>query len=131
MGDRTNVGVVMRASNGRDKEGILWVYSHWGLPGITASIAKALDNAKGRWDDDMYGQRIFVQSIMEAGGMESSSELGGGLSFNFIADNEHKLWVADFYDQTMYLFPEYEGNLDTPEPLAVISFQEFVTTYLK
>jgi len=131
MGDRTNVGVMMRDYHDNEKLGILWVYSHWGFPGITASIAKSLDNAKGRWDDNAYGQRIFVQSLMEAGGMEAESELGGGLTFNFIGDNEHKLWVADLHDQTMSLYPEYDGSLDTPEPLVVTSFQNFLTKYGK
>ena len=131
MGDRTNVGVVMRDSTGREKLGILWAYSHWGLPGITATIAKALDNCKGRWDDDMYGSRTFLQSVLESAGLTGEDETGGGISLNWIGDNEHKLWVADFYDQTMYLFPEYSGGLDTPEPLVVTSFQNFVTKYLK
>jgi hypothetical protein len=116
-------------SRGETKQGILWTYLHWGLPGITSSIVTALENARDRWTDDSYGQRIFVHSMFEAGELSATHPTGGGLHFNFIGDNEHRLWVADFVKQEMTLYPRYRGNLDTPDPIVVMSFEQFINRY--
>lgn len=129
MGDRHNVGIVMEGGD------ILWFYSHWGFrTGPAATVAAAVQNAAGRWDDQSYCRRILLSNLLESalGGSGFDSETGAGLSLNTIGDNEHSLFVIDVDGQTVSLYPEWDGHRMTiPAAKYTMGYEPFIRKYLK
>jgi hypothetical protein len=125
MGDRANFGF---ATNGS----AILLYGHWAGEGMMKTLALALKHAKPRWRDSLYGTRMAVCHIVESAGA-TLAETGYGLSVNSLADNEHKVPVVDWDEQTVSLYPEgyshpyIRGLKETP--LFTMSLQSFVDKF--
>jgi hypothetical protein len=101
MGDRANFGFVQ--SNGET----IVLYGHWAGHNMLGKLADAVIKARPRWNDESYATRIAISRLI---GDEWNMETGWGLSVNNIQDNEHKIAVVDFKQQTFSLHEEDERN---------------------
>lgn len=124
MGDRANFGI--KQTNGDT----IYVYGHWAGDGMLARFANALDYTQnvGRIDDEAYGTRIIISQLIGDGW---SSDLGWGITVNYLADNEHKVPVYDFAFQTVTLY-DYDwtaGGLT--DMIVTFSLNEFIRKYAK
>lgn len=115
MGDRANFG--FRQSN----ENIIFLYGHWAGHNMLAQLANAVQAAEPRWQDESYATRISISRLIGEGW---TSETGWGLSVNQILDNEHKIPVIDWANQTFTL---YEEDLKTV--VFSLSLAAFVDKY--
>jgi hypothetical protein len=98
MGDRANFGF-------RDsKENIIFLYGHWAGHNMLAQLANAVQAAEPRWQDESYATRISISRL--------------------IGDNEHKIPVIDWANQTFTL---YEEDLSTV--VFSLSLAAFVDKY--
>jgi hypothetical protein len=97
MGDRANFGFVQPNGN------TIVLYGHWAGHNMLANLAEATIKAQGRWSDPSYATRITISNMIGEGW---AMETGWGLSVNEIADNEHKIPVIDFQQQTFSLHEE-------------------------
>lgn len=70
-------------------------------------LGNALMKAQPRWTDEAYATRICISQLVNA---EWDRETGWGITVNEIADNEHKIPVVDWKNQTVTL---YEEDLQT------------------
>jgi hypothetical protein len=101
MGDRANFGF-------RDRnENIVFLYGHWAGYKMLEQLGNALMKAQPRWTDEAYATRICISQLVNA---EWDRETGWGITVNEIADNEHKIPVVDWKNQTVTL---YEEDLQT------------------
>lgn len=101
MGDRANFGF-------RDsKENVVFLYGHWAGHNMLAKLANAVQAAESRWQDDSYATRIAISNLI---GDEWAQTTGWGITVNELADNEHKVPVVDWTNQTFTL---YEEDLST------------------
>lgn len=101
MGDRANFGF-------RDsRENVLFLYGHWAGHNMLAKLANAVQAAEPRWQDESYATRICISRLVAE---DYLSETGWGLYVNQIGDNEHKVPVIDWRNQTFTL---YEEDLST------------------
>jgi len=101
MGDRANFGF-------KDSKGdTLFLYGHWAGAEMLHHLATAVAHAEPRWNDEGYATRICISQLI---GQEWESQTGWGLYVNHIADNEHKVPVIDWSNQTFTL---YEEDLQT------------------
>jgi hypothetical protein len=101
MGDRANFGF-------RDRnENIVFLYGHWAGYKMLEQLGNALQKAQPRWTDEAYATRICISQLVNA---EWDRETGWGITVNEIADNEHKIPVVDWKNQTVTL---YEEDLQT------------------
>jgi hypothetical protein len=130
MGDRANYGFVMRNA---DETNILWLYLHWGGYDMADRFARALENSIERWGDEPYAIRMTVQYILNDLDI-GPSDLGSGLSVNFIGDNEHTLHVVDFgdrdHDATVSLYDEFRGHWnDFPTPKVTFRIMDYIQRY--
>jgi len=101
MGDRANFG--FRQSN----ENVVFLYGHWAGYEMLLKLAEAVAAARPRWSDESYATRIAISQLV---GQDWNSETGWGLYVNQIGDNEHKIPVIDWANQTFTL---YEEDLET------------------
>ena len=101
MGDRANFVFVQ--PNGES----IVLYGHWAGHNMLANLADAVIQARPRWSDSSYGTRIAISQMV---GDQWTSELGWGLQVNEISDNEHKIPVVDFEQQTFSLHEEAPHN---------------------
>ena len=97
MGDRANFGFVQ--SNG---EAIV-LYGHWAGHNMLGRLADAVIAARPRWSDESYATRIAISQLI---GDQWNMETGWGLQVNAISDNEHKIAIVDFNQQTFSLHEE-------------------------
>lgn len=97
MGDRANFVFVQ--PNGES----IVLYGHWAGHNMLHKLADAVLKAKPRWSDPSYATRIAVSQMV---GDQWSMETGWGLQVNEIADNEHRIPVIDFIQQTFSLHEE-------------------------
>jgi hypothetical protein len=67
---------------------------------MLAQLAEAAIKAQGRWSDPSYATRITISNMIGEGW---AMETGWGLHVNEIGDNEHKIPVIDFQQQTFSL----------------------------
>jgi hypothetical protein len=123
MGDRANFG--LRQIDGN----IIFVYGHWAGYGMLSQFANALDAAQARAPhDESYANRIIISQLV---GEDWAGTLGWGVSINYMPDNEHKVPVYDFSDDTVTLY-DYNWN---PSVLtdSIVSFtrEEFINKYAK
>lgn len=101
MGDRTNFGF-------RDHKGdTIFLYGHWAGHRMLQNLADAVQIAHPRWADESYATRICISQLVNE---EWSSETGWGLHVNEIGDNEHKVPIIDWKNQTFTLM---EADLKT------------------
>jgi hypothetical protein len=101
MGDRANFGFVQ--SNGET----IVLYGHWAGHNMLGKLADAVIKARPRWNDESYATRIVISQLI---GDQWNMETGWGLSVNNILDNEHKIAIVDFKQQTFSLHEEDERN---------------------
>ena len=97
MGDRANFGFVQPNGN------TIVLYGHWAGHNMLAQLAEAVFKARPRWSDPSYATRITISHMIGEGW---AMETGWGLHVNEIGDNEHKIPVIDFQQQTFSLHEE-------------------------
>ena len=97
MGDRANFVFVQ--PNGHS----IVLYGHWAGYQMLQNLAEAAIKAQNRWSDPSYATRITISNMIGEGW---AMETGWGLSVNEIQDNEHKIAVIDFAQQTFSLHEE-------------------------
>jgi hypothetical protein len=66
-------------------------------------LADAVIAARPRWNDPAYATRIAISQII---GNQWDMETGFGLHVNEISDNEHKVAIIDWEQQTFSLHEE-------------------------
>lgn len=128
MGDRANFG--FKQSNGET----IVLYGHWAGYDMLANLASAVSAARPRWTDESYATRIAVSQLV---GDEWDKETGWGLSVNTILDNEHKIPVVDWMNQTFSLHEEAPWSESTEykvhgmqdEPIFTMELSEFCDKY--
>jgi hypothetical protein len=101
MGNRVNFGFQQSNDN------TIFLYGHWAGSGMLERLADAVVKARPRWSDESYATRIAISQIV---GDDWGSETGWGLHVNEIGDNEHKVPIVNFQNQTFKL---YEEDLET------------------
>jgi hypothetical protein len=101
MGDRANFGFVQ--PNGQT----IVLYGHWAGHQMLGRLADAVIAARPRWNDEGYATRIAISQLI---GDQWNMETGWGLYVNEIADNEHKIAIVDFRQQTFSLHEEAPHN---------------------
>ena len=115
MGDRANFG--FKQSDGNT----IFLYGHWAGHEMLANLASAVSAAEPRWQDESYATRIAISNLI---GEDWKSETGWGLSVNRILDNEHKVPVIDWAEQTFTLMEE-----DLQTVVFSLSLDKFCTKY--
>lgn len=126
MGDRANFGFTQ--SNGDT----VVVYGHWAGHGMLDLLARAVDKARPRWSDDSYATRISISNLIQD---EWTSETGWGIYVNEIGDNEHKIAIINWKENTFSLHEEAPRDEDNKikgcsnKPLFTMSLDSFVQKY--
>ena len=119
IGDRANFGI--RQADGNT----IFVYGHWAGEGMLARFANALDYTQnvGRIDDPAYGTRIIISQLIGEGW---SSDLGWGITVNYLADNEHKVPVFDLALQEVSLYDyDWKAGVLT-DRIVTFSLNDFI-----
>jgi hypothetical protein len=98
----------------KDREGSIFLYSHWGGDSKLQDAVSALLYAQPRWSDPTYGMRIFISRII---GNEWESETGYGISAKNVFEESYDPMVIDFENKTV----DYQDN--------VYSFTEFIDNH--
>lgn len=104
MGDRANFGFVQ--SNGET----IVLYGHWAGHNMLGRLADAVIAARPRWTDESYATRIAISQLI---GDQWNMETGWGLAVNSILDNEHKIPIIDWTQQTFSLHEEADFRDET------------------
>jgi hypothetical protein len=94
MGDRANFGFVQPNGN------TIVLYGHWAGHNMLGRLADAVIAARGRWNDSSYATRIATSYLIAD---QWNMETGWGLHVNEIGDNEHKIAIIDWDQQTFSL----------------------------
>jgi hypothetical protein len=97
VGNRANFGFVQPNGN------TIVLYGHWAGHQMLGKLADAVIAARPRWNDPAYATRISISQII---GNDWSMETGFGLHVNEISDNEHKIAIVDWEQQTFSLHEE-------------------------
>ena len=126
MGDRANFGFTQ--SNGDT----IVVYGHWAGSGMLDLLARAVDKARPRWNDESYATRIAISNLIQD---EWRSETGWGMLVNQRSDNEHKIPIINFEANTFSLHEEapfsdnnkIKGVSDSP--LFTTTLDSFISKY--
>ena len=115
MGDRANFGF-------KDSKGdTIFLYGHWAGHQMLQNLADAVQIAHPRWQDESYATRICISQLVSE---EWASETGWGLTVNELADNEHKVPVINWKEQTFTLMEE-----DLKTEVFSLSLDAFVAKY--
>jgi len=101
MGDRANFGFVQ--PNGQT----IVLYGHWAGHQMLGRLADAVIAARPRWNDSSYATRIAISNLI---GDQWNMETGWGLYVNEIGDNEHKIAIIDWDQQTFSLHEWADGR---------------------
>ena len=101
MGDRANFGFVQ--PNGQT----IVLYGHWAGHQMLGKLADAVIAARPRWNDSSYATRIAISNIIAD---QWNMETGWGLYVNEIGDNEHKIAIIDWDQQTFSLHELADGR---------------------
>lgn len=101
MGDRANFGFVQ--PNGHT----IVLYGHWAGHQMLGKLADAVIAARPRWNDSSYATRIAISNLVAD---QWNMETGWGLYVNEIGDNEHKIAVIDWDQQTFSLHEWSDGR---------------------
>ena len=67
---------------------------------MLGKLADAVIAARPRWNDESYATRIAISNLI---GDQWNMETGWGLNVNSIGDNEHKIAVINWQQQTFSL----------------------------
>ena len=97
MGDRANFVFV------QDNKETVVLYGHWAGHNMLSNLANAVFVARPRWEDPSYATRIAISQIIRD---DWNMETGFGLYVNEIGDNEHKIAIVDWVQQTFSLHEE-------------------------
>jgi hypothetical protein len=97
MGDRANFGFVQPNGN------TIVLYGHWAGHNMLGKLADAVIAARPRWTDSSYATRIAISQLI---GDQWNMETGWGLQVNERSDNEHKIAIVDWEQQTFSLHEE-------------------------
>jgi hypothetical protein len=129
MGDRANFG--FKQSNGQT----IVLYGHWAGHDMLSNLAEAVEAARSRWTDESYATRIAISHLV---GDQWHDTTGWGLSVNNILDNEHKIPVIDWPNQTFSLHEEAPWSEDgnefkvrgmQDEPMFTMTLDSFINKY--
>jgi len=101
MGDRANFGFVQPNGN------TVVLYGHWAGYQMLGRLADAVIAARPRWNDSSYATRIAISQLVAD---QWNMETGWGLYVNEIGDNEHKIAIIDWEQQTFSLHEEASRN---------------------
>jgi len=104
MGDRANFGFVQ--PNGTT----IVLYGHWAGHNMLGKLADAVIAARPRWTDSSYATRIAISQLI---GDQWNMETGWGLQVNERSDNEHKIAIVDWEQQTFSLHEEDDFRDET------------------
>lgn len=115
MGDRANFGFK------DSKDNIVFLYGHWAGHRMLENLADAVSAAEPRWQDESYATRIAISQLIKD---EWASETGWGITVNELADNEHKVPIIDWKNQTFTLMEE-----DLKTVVFSTALDAFVTKY--
>ena len=115
MGDRANFGFK------DSKDNIVFLYGHWAGHRMLENLSDAVSAAEPRWQDESYATRIAISQLIKD---EWSSETGWGITVNELADNEHKVPIIDWKNQTFTLMEE-----DLKTVVFSTALDAFVTKY--
>jgi hypothetical protein len=115
MGDRANFGFK------DSKDNIVFLYGHWAGHRMLENLADAVSAAEPRWQDESYATRITISQLIKD---EWASETGWGITVNELADNEHKVPIIDWKNQTFTLMEE-----DLKTVVFSTTLDAFVTKY--
>ena len=130
MGDRHNIGIMLYPNEDEQAKEILWLYAHNGfwtdvVDGYAASLAHALDEARPRWGDYQYFNRIIILTL---------SDSIRGIGIGTATGDEHKRYVLDPKRQIVHLMDNWSWNGDCrhmPSPIVSFTYDEFVSRYRK
>ena len=115
MGDRANFGF-------KDSKGdTVFLYGHWAGHRMLENLAEAVQHARPRWSDESYATRIAISRLVNE---EWTSETGWGITVNELADNEHKVPVIDWANNTFTLMEE-----DLKTEVFSLTLDKFVSKY--
>lgn len=132
MGDRANLVISFKST--ADAKTLaealpnsIVLYSHWGGYDLGPDLARALDAARSRWDDDSYSARIIVSQVI---GSAWNQPAGYGLMPGELGDNERAVLLVDlkqqkvrrFGDPGRYLSPDAAPHA---EPTGEWTFEQF------
>ena len=115
MGDRANFGFK------DSKDNIVFLYGHWAGHRMLENLADAVSAAEPRWQDESYATRIAISQLIKD---EWANETGWGITVNELADNEHKVPIIDWKNQTFTLMEE-----DLKTVVFSTTLDAFVTKY--
>ena len=123
MGDRANFG--LRQIDGNT----IFVYGHWAGHEMLARFAHALDACGARAPhDEAYANRIIISQLV---GEDWAGTLGWGVTINYMSDNEHRVPVYDFSDDTVTLY-DYTWNPSAlTDSIVSLTREEFINKYAK
>ena len=115
MGDRANFGF-------KDRKGdTVFLYGHWAGHRMLENLADAVQAAEPRWNDEGYATRIAISQLIND---EWPSETGWGITVNELADNEHKVPIIDWSNNTFTLMEE-----DLKTEVFSLTLDKFVAKY--
>ena len=127
MGDRANF-----AFRHHDGNAIV-LYGHWAGYDMLSKLAAAVESAQDRWDDESYATRICTSKLIAD---DWNQNLSWGLLINSIGDNEHKIAIVDFDQQTFSLHEEAPRNDKdnkvngmSNQPIFTMDLSNFVEKY--
>jgi len=104
MGDRANFVFVDGAGDS------IVLYGHWAGHQMLGKLADAVIAARSRWNDESYATRIAISQLV---GDQWNMETGWGLQVNERSDNEHKIAIVDWEQQTFSLHEEDDFRDET------------------
>ena len=119
MGDRAVAG--FRANS---TSPTIFIYQHWSGYDQSAKLAKAIESARPRWNDDSYATRIALSQLV---GDDWNQELGygiyvGGTSHG--ADYSYCL-VVDWTSREVLIC----DNSNSDDVIETISFDDFIDNH--
>jgi hypothetical protein len=109
MGMRRNI-----ALDYGPKEGKIYLYTHWGAEGLEKTLAKTLDRARERWNDDSYLARVIFTDMTEGVG---DALTGYGIS-TFENDPEFPTLAVDLPNNTVNGIT-FEDFINDPKKFAI------------
>ena len=89
-----------------------------------ADLAAALEEARPRWDDESYFNRILVDQLFRS---MRDSETGAGIGLDLPGDNEHDIVRVVRATQQVYVYKRMDRGLRSP--IATYSFDDYITKY--
>jgi len=115
MGDRANIVVCQKMSNG--EEGKIFLYTHWDGCALPKILQDALIRGRGRWNDEAYLTRIIFSEMIKDSLLEDT---GYGISLYAPDANHTHIYVnVDANMVTIgekgWSFKDYVEMEDLPE----------------